>query len=271
MAKICVLGDTGGGKTTAVAGNKKLGIKGADPSVSYIITSTNKTMGRGGEIKWPTMPNFSMQTTAAQLKDYRRIITNNPELVAHAITLLGLTPIHNIFVDDTNYLMQDMYMEKALSSGWDTPKLIGYKMGKVFAAIERLPLDKNIILMAHGEVYSQVDGRKGYRMKTTGNMVNEFVTPEGKFDITLIAMSQVDTLTNEVKKVFLTRDDGIFTSAKCQGVFKDLYIPNDMGYVLSEVDKFFNSTEDDDEEEDEAEQAEEKSSENSPTDSGNLN
>lgn len=262
MARICILGDTGGGKTTAVHGDKDLGIKGADPKVTYIITSTNKRMGRGGSIKWPIIPNFSLATTAVQLKDYRRIVTNDPELVAHAITLLAQTPIHNIIVDDFNYLMQDMYMAKALSSGWDTPKLIGFKIGKIFAAIEKLTEDKNIVLMAHGEVYTETNGKKGYRMKTTGNMVNEYATPEGKFEITLVAMSQTDTITQQTKKVFLTRDDGVYTSAKCQGVFKDLYIPNDMGYVLDECDKFFNSLDEEDEEE-QGSQPEEKSEENS--------
>jgi hypothetical protein len=37
----------------------------------------------------------------------------------------------------------------------------------------------------------------------------------------------------------VTKDDGIYTSAKDQGIFDETYIPNDLGYVISEVDKYY--------------------------------
>jgi hypothetical protein len=248
MAKILVLGESGGGKTTSLGGNKKLGIKGADPKVSYVLSVTSKPISAGSDIKWPVAPNFGLHYTAAMLKDYRRIITNNPDLIVHAIKLLAQTPIENVFLDDSNYLMQDMYMAEALKTGWDMPKKIGFKMGKIFEAVEALPYSKNFIMMAHGEEYDKVGGKKGYRMKTTGKMVQEYVTPEGKFDILLIADSQWDETTKTGRKVFITRDDGVYTGAKCQGIFDDLYIPNDMGYVLDKVNAYYNSVEEDEEE-----------------------
>jgi hypothetical protein len=245
MAKIMVLGPTGLGKTTSAAGNDDLGIKGLNPDETYFITATSKPLsGRGSRKRWPSIPNFSLQSQAIDLKDYRRVITNDPAIAAHAITLLGnVHTIKNIVLDDSNYFMQDMYMEKALSTGWDAPKKIGYEMNKIFKAMERLPEDKNFIMMAHFEEYKTVEGRLGARMKTTGNMVQEYVTPEGKFDIVLFMRSFLDESNPAEKKVikqFVTKDDGIYTGAKDQQIFKDTYIVNDLGYVIEEVNKYYN-------------------------------
>jgi hypothetical protein len=243
MPKIMVLAPTGGGKTSSAAGNSKLGIKGLSPEDTYWITATSKPLsGKGSMKKWPTHTSFNFQSNAASLKDFRRIYTNDPALAAHAITLLGTVKgIHNIILDDTNYYMQDMYMERALSTGWDAPKKIGYEFNKIFKAIERLPENKNFIMMAHYEEYKKVDGNLGARMKTTGNMVDQYVTPEGKFDIVLFVRSSYEESEGkkQVSKQFVTKDDGIFTSAKDQGIFDETYIPNDLAYVIEEVDKYY--------------------------------
>lgn len=242
MAKILGLAESGFGKTTSYAGSEEHGIVGCNPDNTYLITATSKDVpGRGSRKKWPMFPNFGLQSTASQLKDYRRIFTNNPAVAAHAINLLGtVKSIQNIILDDTNYYMQDMYMEKALSTGWDAPKKIGFEFNKIFKAMEALPEDKNFVMLAHFEEYTKATGQLGVRMKTTGKMVQEYVTPEGKFDILLVGKSLWDDKEQRARKVFVTRDDGVHTSAKCHGIFSDTYILNDMGYILDEVTKYYN-------------------------------
>lgn len=243
MAKIMVLAPTGFGKTTSGSGNEKVGIIGLDPKETFWITATNKEFsGKGSVKKWPTMPNFSFKSTAFDMKDYRRVHTNDPALAAHAVTLLSnVKSIHNIVVDDTNYFMQDMYMDKALSTGWDAPKKIGFEFNKLMKAIAAIPQGKNVIVMAHYEEYKKLDGSMGARMKTTGNMVNEYITPEGKFEIVLFGRSFREESEGSVKiiKQFVTKDDGLHTSAKDQGIFEETYIPNDLGYVIQEIDKYY--------------------------------
>ena len=242
MAKILVLAESGFGKSTSLVKDEELGIEGLPPESTYILSVTSKPLpGRGSRKLYPVVPNFTLQSTAVDLKDYRRIISNSPALIAHAITLLGsVTSIQNIVLDDTNYLMQDYYMQKALSTGWDAPKKIGYDMGKVFEAMEKIPESKTFIMLAHGEEYDKVDGRKGYRMKTTGKMVQEYVTPEGKFDVVLIGRSSFDEGEKKAKKEFVTNDDGVYTSAKSHRIFDTLYISNDMGYVVKKVNEYYN-------------------------------
>lgn len=242
MAKILVLAESGFGKTTSLMKSEKLGIEGLDPVDTYIISVTSKPLpGKGSNTFYKVVPNFSLNTKSVELKDYRRIITNSPACVAHAINLLNtVNAIKNIVLDDTNYLMQDQYMAKALSTGWETPKKIGYDMGKLFEAFEKTPLDKNFIMLAHGEEYDKANGRKGYRMKTTGKMVQEYITPEGKFDVVLIGLSSYDEANKKAVKQFVTNDDGVFTSAKSHDIFDDIYINNDMGYVVKKCNEYYN-------------------------------
>lgn len=245
MSKILVLAESGFGKTTSLMNDEEYGIEGLNPKVTYIITVTSKPLpGRGSRLIYPAYPNFSLNVTDANsLSKYRRIISNDPLTVAHAIKLIGKTPIQNIVLDDTNYLMQDFYMAKALTSGWDTPKKIGFDMGKVFEAMEKLHETKNFIMLAHGEEYDKADGRKGYRMKTTGKMVQEYITPEGKFDVVLIGRSSYNESEHRVVKQFVTNDDGTFSSAKSHKIFDELYIPNDMGLVVKKCNEYYNYVE----------------------------
>jgi len=245
MAKILILAETGFGKTSSLIKDEELGIEGISPKDSYIITVTNKRLPGGKQSidAFPTLPKELTTTGIGKdhLAPYRRIITNNPVVVAHMITLLGqVPPINNIILDDANYLMQDYYMAKALATGWDAPKRIGYDMGLVFNAMYNLPEEKNFIMMAHGEEYDKADGRKGYRMKTTGKMTQEYITPEGKFEIVLIGRSRYDEGEKKAIKELVTNDDGVYSSAKSQHVFPSLYITNDMGYIVKKVNEYYN-------------------------------
>ena len=114
-------------------------------------------------------------------------------------------------------------------------------MGKIFAAIEKYgDSDKNIIILAHGEEVPQQDGRIYVKMKTTGRMVDEYVTPEGKFDVTLVGRSRFDAVNKTVIKEFITNEDEFNSSPKSPyGMFDSLYIPNDLGNVVKAVENYY--------------------------------
>ena len=115
-------------------------------------------------------------------------------------------------------------------------------MGKIFAAIEKYDgVEKNIIVLAHGEAIQKSDGRTYVKMKTTGRMVDEYITPEGKFDITLVGRSRFDTTSKKVIKEFITNEDEFVSSPKSPyGMFPSLYIPNDLGEVIEKVRQYYN-------------------------------
>lgn len=229
MPQIMVLADSGFGKTTSYCKKPELGIEGLDPEKTFVITVTTKML-----------PSYYKLTTPDKLKEGNRIFSNDGKVVASTIKALANSPFENIVIDDVNYLMQDYFMKNALSGGWDTPKNIGFFMGLLFDACAEASLKgKNVIIYGHYEEYKKDSiGSIGYRMKTTGNMTRDYITPEGKMDVLLFGKTDVDFKSGKVSKVFVTENDGVYP-AKSQGIFEDLYIPNDIGYVVKKVKAYY--------------------------------
>ena len=71
-------------------------------------------------------------------------------------------------------------------------------------------------------------------------MTDAFITPEGKFDVVLVGMSHWDGSLKKVNKFFITNEDENCSSAKSPyGMFKDIHIPNDLGYVNDAIRGFY--------------------------------
>jgi hypothetical protein len=112
-------------------------------------------------------------------------------------------------------------------------------MDEIFSAMERTA-DKNIICLAHFEEYKDTSGDSvSYRFKTVGKMVQDYITPEGKFDIVLFGRQTVGPDKKAIKE-FVTNFDGQFPSKSPVGMFEELYIPNDLGYVINKVNEYYN-------------------------------
>lgn len=233
MARILVLAKSGFGKTFSIGQIPELGHKGLDPKETYVVSVTSKPL------TFPKSRELYKVTPCDKMAEGNRVITNDPEKIASILEMLLKSPYKNIVVDDFNYLMQDYYMANALKGGWDTPKKIGFFMGKIFDAIEKYgDTDKNIIVLAHGEEVPQPDGRIYLKMKTTGKMVDEYVTPEGKFDITLVGRTKLES--KKIVKEFITNEDEYTASPKSPyGMFESLYIPNDLGLVVDAVKNYY--------------------------------
>lgn len=236
MSRVLILAKSGFGKTFSIGRVPELGHEGLNPKETYIISVTSKPL---------TFPGSNKDYKIASREDPssgNRFITKNPEEAAMLLEHLINSPYKNIVIDDANYFMQDYYMDNALKQGWDAPKKIGYFMGKLFSAIEKYDRpDKHIFMLAHGEDVPGQDGRVYTKLKTTGKMVDEYITPEGKFDITLVGKSTFDTSRKIVKKEYITNEDEFVSSPKSPyGMFEDLYIPNDLGVVVDAIDKYYN-------------------------------
>lgn len=173
MSRVLILAPSGFGKTTSLGQIPELGIIGLDPAESYILSVTSKPLPfRNSATIYPAQTIPPGVKILPNLALHKRLITNDPEMIAKALEDLALSPIKNVVLDDTNYLMQDYYMDNALKTGWDTPKKIGFDINKVFKAMEKFESNgKHLFVMAHGEAVNNLDGRIYYKMKTTGKMV----------------------------------------------------------------------------------------------------
>lgn len=235
MAKILVLAKSGFGKSTSIGEIPELGIKGLDPSTTYLISAVNKPLPFRGANKKFVMTTYENPTAG------NRVVTNDAEQVANLITMVGHpdSPFETIVLDDMNYISQDYYMKNALKGGWDTPKKIGYGMGLIFDAINSVPENKTIICLAHFEEYKDKNGDSiSYRYKSTGNMVDQYITPEGKFEIVLYGKATYDNKEKKSIREFVTNDDGVYPAKSPVGML-DLYVPNDLGYIVDAVKVYY--------------------------------
>ena len=233
--KALILAKSGFGKSTSIGEIPELGIMGLDPKTTYIISCVNKPLPfKGAASKYKI-------TTSAKIAEGNRIIANDAKEVAGIIEMLANpnSPYKNIVLDDMNYISQDYYMKNALKGGWDTPKQIGYGMGLIFDAINKVPEDKNMICLAHFEEFKDKNGDSiSYRYKSTGNMVDQYICPEGKFEVVLYGKSTYDEKEKKSIREFVTNDDGVYPAKSPVGMFP-LYIPNDLGKVVTIAQEYY--------------------------------
>ena len=255
MAKILVLAKSGFGKTTSYCGREKLGIKGLNPEETYVIQCINRGVPN------PKFKLVSGQISISNLGKTNQSL-NNPDIlttgnrlqvdgltgldrfaaVAEVINLLKDSPYKNIVIDDFNYLAQDFYMNNAMKGGWDTPKQIGYGMGLVFDSFRSFPENKNLICCAHYEEYKDKNGDSiSYKFKTTGKMVDDYITPEGKFDIILFGKVGYDTENKKPIKHFVKEFDGEYPAKDSLGALDDLpdELPNDMSIIVDKLREIY--------------------------------
>ena len=231
--KALILAKSGFGKSTSIGEIPELGIEGLNPSETYLISCVNKPLPfRNAASKFKI-------TTLDKMNQGNRIIVSTAEEVAAAIEMLIPSPFRNIVLDDMNYISQDYYMKNALKGGWDTPKKIGYGMGLIFDAINKVPENKNMICLAHFEEYKDKNGDSiSYRYKSTGNMVDSYITPEGKFEVVLYGKATYNEKEKKSVREFVTNDDGVYPAKSPVGMFPT-YIPNDLGKVVNLAKEYY--------------------------------
>lgn len=115
-------------------------------------------------------------------------------------------------------------------------------MGLIFDSFRGFPEDKNIICLAHYEEYKDKNGDSiSYRFKSIGNMVDGYITPEGKFDIILFGKISFNAETKNAIKEFVKEFDGEFPAKDSIGALDSLpdTIPNDLSIVVEELRKIY--------------------------------
>ena len=93
--------------------------------------------------------------------------------------------------------------------------------------------------LATSERYKDKNGDSiSYRYKSTGNMVDQYITPEGKFEIVLYGKATYDNKEKKSIREFVTNDDGVYPAKSPVGML-DLYVPNDLGYIVDAVKAYY--------------------------------
>jgi len=155
---ICVIGESGTGKSTSTGRIPELDIEGLDPKVTAFINVMDKPLPFRGSKK-------SYGTKISEGGNYAA--------VTDGIDMLGLLQhindtrldIKNVVIDDFQFIMADEFMKKAMIKSYDKFNEIGKHAYDVITYGKNMREDINFIALTH----SDYDDKAGvHKMKTIG-------------------------------------------------------------------------------------------------------
>jgi hypothetical protein len=132
-------------------------------------------------------------------------------------------------------------MSNALKKGYDKFNHLAKEAYDVISFGKNMRKDINFICLTH----SDLDEKSGaYKMKTIGSMLDSKVTLEGLFTVVLYTHVQYSSKDKKATYNFVTNkysdNAGNEIPAKSPiGMFDELLIPNDLGYVIQKADEYY--------------------------------
>ena len=226
MSSIAIVGKSGTGKSTSYGQFPELGIKGLNPKETVIINVAGKDLPFRG---WKKLYSGKITEGGNYFE------SSDSAQIAGAITYINTsrTEVKNIIIDDGQYTMAFEFMRRAKESGYGKFADIGVNMGKIVEVARNTRKDLKVYFLWHPEQ----DKDTGYKMKSVGKMVDDYLTMEGLFTVVLYAKVSRGA-DNKIAYQFVTNNDGEFPAKSPIGLFTDLYIQNDLGLVSETIDKY---------------------------------
>ena len=214
---VLILGDSGAGKSYS--------LRNFTPDEVILLQCIPKMLpfrATGWKLNGKELPDGSVQRG--------NIIRFDAwDAVLDSIIRMVLSKTRRVLViDDFQVVMQHENMMRAYQTGYQKFTEMADHVWQIIMAATRLPDDFRVYFLAHTE---ESDGK--IRMKTTGKMLNEKLTPEGYFSIVLRAIKK------DGKHVFLIKGDDNDTAKAPPDLFPGLTeMDNDLKAVDVAITEF---------------------------------
>lgn len=229
---IGIVGPSGCGKSTSIFKNEAIGIKGLDPAETVLINVAGKPLPFKG---WKKMfTDFKGDTG-------NHLITDKADKIVKALIYINENrpEVKNIVIDDSQYIMGFKFIDKAMEKGYDKFNLLAKEYLAVLNTGRSLREDLKVFILTHSEeIYKDFEVVR--KMKTLGKMLDQAITLEGLFTVLLYTHSTWDEKEAKAHYYFVTNKTSEYPSKSPIGMFDDIYIPNDLGYVADKIDEFNN-------------------------------
>lgn len=225
---IIVAGDSGTGKSSS--------IETLNPKETFIINVLNKPLPFKGSRKVYNAENKNITT----VKDYSNVIN-----ILDIVNNDKNSPIKNIIVDDIGFIMTGELFARAREAGYTKFTEIGQHMQQIIDKAKTLRDELNVIFMFHDErTEGEIDPER--KLKLAGRMVEKDYNPMATATIVLFTCPQFtkseDGQLSATYRFVTNRAvvNGILYPAKSpKDMFSDLFIPNDLDYVLTKVKEYY--------------------------------
>lgn len=101
-----------------------------------------------------------------------------------------------------------------------------------------------VFILTHSETVTNAQtGMPMDKMKSIGKLIDEKFTMEGCFNYVLFSGSELSENpdgSTKVNKYFITQSDGTNTAKAPAGVFSEIKIPNDLGFIVQKINEYEN-------------------------------
>ena len=231
---ICIVGESGTGKSTSIGQIPELGIIGLNPKETVIINIMGKPLPFKG-----ARANYSLPIS--QGGNYASV--SDAKVVVHILNTINETrpDIKNVVIDDAQYSMADEFMQKASKKGFEKFTEIAKGAYDIITTGNAMREDINFIYLTH----SDFDKEEGaYKMKTIGKLLDEKVNLAGLFTVVLYTQTVYDAQEKKTNYYFVTNkstnNSGNEIPAKSPiGMFEDIQIKNDLGLVVQKTNEYY--------------------------------
>jgi hypothetical protein len=225
-----IVGSAGTGKSTSFFPEAVLGITGLDPVKTFVINVSGKPFPFRG---WRN----TYTVFAGKKGNY--LNSEDPNVICSAMKFVSENrpEITNIVVDDFQYLLAFEFVEKAMVKGFDKFSEIAMHTMQVLNTGRRLRDDIKTFILAHSE-----DVEVGFvatkKIKTIGRFLDEKIELPGLFTVLLYTKCTWNDTDKKMTYQFVTNRDNEYPAKSPFGMFKSLYIPNDLGVVAKCIDEY---------------------------------
>jgi ABC-type dipeptide/oligopeptide/nickel transport system ATPase component len=227
---IGVVGSSGTGKSTSFFPEPILKITGLDPKKTFVINVSGKPFPFKG---WRN----SFLPFDGKSGNY--LNSENANVISKAMLYISENrpEITNIIVDDFQYLMGMEFVEKAMTKGYDKFSEIAMHAMQVLNTGRKLRDNIKTFILAHSEEVD-LNFETTKKIKTIGKFLDEKIELPGLFTVLLYTKTTWHDQEKKMSYEFVTNRDVSYPAKSPYGMFKDLYIPNDLGLVARMIDDY---------------------------------
>ncbi len=223
---VLIIAESGSGKSTS--------IESLDPKETFIINVANKPLPFKGWKKKYTI--WSKDNPTGNMYDKA-----TPENIEACIKYINekRPEIKNIVVDDFQYMSSFEFFDKANEKGYEKFTQIGAHLARIARMPKDMREDLLIFFLTHAEEATDMEGKRKFKAKTIGKMVDEKLTLEGLFSIVLFGKAKKNK-DGEIRYVFETQTNGENTCKSPRGMFPTLEVANDLQLVIKAIKDYEN-------------------------------
>jgi predicted amino acid-binding ACT domain protein len=228
---IGIVGPSGAGKSTSIFKNESIKIEGLPVEETFIINIASKPLPLRGwrkvfiPIDGKGEGNILASDDSAKIISALKFVSNNRPDIKY------------IILEDYQYVMAFEFMAKALEKGFEKFSVLAKHAFDILNTARTLRENLQVFVLTHSEEI-QKDFETVRKMKTIGNLLDSKITLEGLFNVLLYTHTEWDDKSQKGHYYFITNRTNDYPSKSPIGMFDDIQIPNDLGYVSAKINEY---------------------------------